>query len=398
MKKRMLAAAITLTVAMGVAPAWAGGEMDESIRQEMQALREQNRLLLERLNKLEQVVAENKASQQAMATTPEESAGNALAKLNDRVEIHGLIEAEGAVTDDFAGTNGSDITLATVELALDAKISEWSTGHLLFKYEDGTNFDVDEGTITIGNSEKYPLFLSAGKMYVPFGNFQTAMVSDPLTLQLAETNENTLLVGAVKNGWHGALYAFNGDMDETGKDDMVRSWGGNVGYGFEKGEVKVEAGASWISNIGDSNGITDGLNALAVNTVDDQVAGFGAYLLYNHGHCGLTAEYTGAAQSFRSTELAFNGNGAKPAAWNLEGAYTTELLGKEATFALSYQGSHEALALNLPEARYLASVGIGLVDYTTLKFEVIHAEDYDTEDGGTGNDAQSVTMQLAVEF
>ena len=46
----------------------------------------------------------------------------------------------------------------------------------------------------------------------------------------------------------------------------------------------------------------------------------------------------------------------------------------------------------------MGSLGFSLMDYTSLAFEYIHDEDYEVSDGGTGNDAQSVTMQLAVEF
>lgn len=36
--------------------------------------------------------------------------------------------------------------------------------------------------------------------------------------------------------------------------------------------------------------------------------------------------------------------------------------------------------------------------YTALTLEYFHDEDYDTSDGGTGEYANTLTMQLALEF
>jgi len=395
MKKRMCAFAIGLAVTMTASPGWTGVD----VTQELAALKEQNRLLMERIGKLEKQVAENQNTQAEIETKLEKAAQGPMAQLNERVSISGLIEAEATSGHAFDHTDSSDISLATVELGIDANISEWSTGHILFKYEDGTNLRVDEGTITLGNRDKSPLYLTAGKMYVPFGNFASNMISDPLTLNLGETNEDAVLVGFEKEGFYGATYAFNGDVKEIGKDNLIRGVGATLGYGFEQEHVSLDTGLGWNSNIADSNGITDGLNNLgAENAIAGQIGGISAHLVYNHNSYGLIAEYTAATESFAAANLDFRGQGAKPKAWNLELSHTTEIMGRETTFAIGYQGSNEALALGLPEARYMGSLGFSLMDYTSLAFEYIHDEDYEVSDGGTGNDAQSVTMQLAVEF
>lgn len=105
-----------------------------------------------------------------------------------------------------------------------------------------------------------------------------------------------------------------------------------------------------------------------------------------------------ALDSFGAGEMDFSGHGAKPKAWQTELAYTTEMAEREVTLALGYQRTDEALALGLPEHRYLAAIGIGLFDYTTLSLEYRHDQDYGTADGGTDANAHQVTAQLAVEF
>ena len=390
MKKRMLAAALGLTVALTTSPGWAGDNLSDDVRQELKALKEQNRLLMERIGKLEKKVSETEASQAELA----EAGDSPLVLISDKVSLSGVIEVEAVTGDAFDDSDSSDIALATVELGVDATINPWTSGHILLKYEDGASLDVDEGTITIANIDRHPLSLTAGKMYVPFGDFSSNMVSDPLTLELGETNEDAVLVGFDKNGFYGALYAFNGDVKETDKDDMIRGMGANIGFGNEN----LDTGIGWISNIGDSDGLTDGLTLGADDDISGQVGGLTAHLAYSLNNFGMIAEYLTATDSFAASELAFNAQGAKPKAWNLELSHTTDIKGRETTFALAYQGSDEAVALGLPETRYLGSVAVGLMDYTSLALEYIRDEDYATENGGTGNDAQTITMQLAVEF
>ena len=54
-----------------------------------------------------------------------------LGKINERVTLSGVVELEAASAEDFKGNDTSDISLATVELGLDAEINEWVNAHLL---------------------------------------------------------------------------------------------------------------------------------------------------------------------------------------------------------------------------------------------------------------------------
>ena len=97
--------------------------------------------------------------------------------------------------------------------------------------------------------------------------------------------------------------------------------------------------------------------------------------------------------------------GAKPRGWNLGAAYNFQLFNRDGTFAVAYRGTDESLGLELPKERLLLSLGVGVYEDTTLSFERAHDKDYgSTKTGaatgitGTGNDADTVTVQLAVEF
>jgi hypothetical protein len=86
--------------------------------------------------------------EEKVASLEEKQGGGPLGNLSDKISISGLIEVEAAFMDDETAApneDSSDITLATVELGIDAKVNEHVKGHILFLYEeDETDFDVDE--------------------------------------------------------------------------------------------------------------------------------------------------------------------------------------------------------------------------------------------------------------
>jgi hypothetical protein len=380
-----------LTPSLGVAR-----ETDD-LRRQLQELIEQNKQLTQRISEIEKKLVAREAE-----TIPSGEGQSFLQTITDSVEISGLVEVElNSTNDDINDEDTSDITLATVEIGIDASLSEWASAHLLFLYEEGEESDhitVDEGTITVGNIRKFPVYLTAGKMYVPFGSFESNMISDPLTLEIGETRDTAVQVGFESGSFYGSVYAYNGDVNETDEDDKIDTFGVNAGYGMENEQMALDVGWGWTNNIGDSDALGDHIDATSFGSVDDYVAGLSFHAVFTTGPFMVIGEYVTALDDFEATELAFKGDGAEPEAWNIEIGYTTEFFNRETTFAIGYQGTDEALALGLPEERYLVAASLGIFDNTALSLEWAHDEDYDDSDGGTGKDSDSATMQLAVEF
>ncbi|MBW1959235.1 MAG: LbtU family siderophore porin, partial [Deltaproteobacteria bacterium] len=184
------------------------------LMQELKALKEKIRILEEKLEKQEKVSKEKiskdvptglegqglpervRRIEEKMAQKQE----GILEKWADKITLSGVIEAEAGYEDydyDNPATNdedSSDITLATVELGVDVDITKHVKGHVLFLWEedDTEPVDVDEGFITLDGADVVPLYLNVGKLYVPFGNFESHFISDPLTLELGETRESAL--------------------------------------------------------------------------------------------------------------------------------------------------------------------------------------------------------------
>jgi len=313
------------------------------------------------------------------------------------IEISGVVEIEasgGRATD---GSANSDITLATVEMGIDTAITDHVSTHILLLHEeDDTNLEIDEGTITLSQLGGLPIEMTAGQMYIPFGNFESHMVSDPLTLEIGETRESVVQFSSGVGNAYGAIYSFKGATRNTGESDRVKGFGANLGLSVEHELFNLDTGISYISNMAETDAIEDAVTDAA--NLTDSPAGIGLHAIVRKGPLTVIAEYIGANDGFDATDLAFNANKAEPAAYNVEAGYELSIFGKEATIAVAAQGTSEAQALDLPESRLLGAVSINLREQTSLSFEWARSDDYDVTDGGLGLSTDMYTAQIAVEF
>ncbi len=334
--------------------------------------------------RLQQIETTLEGSQQTTAAADQ----SLMQSINDHVDLRGLVEVEAISAEDFNGDDTSDISLATVEVGLDARISDWSQAHLLLLYEENEEEDhliVDEGTITFGKLDAFPAYLTVGKMYLPFGSYVTNMVSDTLPLELGEIRDSAVLAGFQSSGFYGSIYGFNGVLSESGEDDKIDAWGASLGFAHEREGFSVDVGLDWLNNIGDSDDLGEYLEEnTGASEIADYVEGLAAHILLQYGPFDFVAEYVRALDEFQAEEMAFAGSGAEPEAWSLEAGLTFDLLDRQTIFSLAWQGTDEALALGLPEDRYGAAIRMFVLKNTSVSLEYLHDEDYDITDGGTG--------------
>ena len=336
------------------------------------------------------------AAQAQARTATESSAGKGFL---DSIEVGGVVEIEATDSRDFAKTDSSDITLAKVELFLDARPADYVSTHVQLIYEDGGSevVSLDEAIVTLGDPEAFPAYLQAGKWVMPFGGFDTQMSTDPLTKNLGETKEAAVLVGVAQGGFNAEGFVFNGDSQRSGRGNHIDQFGLSAAFETETDDTTVRVGAGYVNNIADSDGLSDGLGAGA-GMLANYVGGAAVHGAVGHGGFMVYGGYMTALRSFQAGELAFRGRGARPAAWNLEAAFTTQILGRETVFAGTVQGTEEAVALGLPERRVGGAVTVGVLENTSVTVEYLHDTDYGTGDGGTGNTGHTGTVKLAAEF
>ncbi len=327
------------------------------------------------------------------------------AEWTDRITISGAIEAEaGFVNTDYDDpgsddVDSSDIVLSTVELGVDAEIHKHVSGHILFLYEEGEDIVVDEGFITIDGKDVVPLYLNAGQIYLPFGQFESHMITDPLTLDLGETSDSAVQVGFANDIIDASVVVFNGDIDESDEDDdTIASYAAGITFSLPDGSIPnvgLSAGVSYISNIADTDGFEGFLEAS--DQVEDHVAGVGAFVSLSFmDMIFIEAEYIGALDDFEDGDIgdAFDeGDESKPSAMNVELAVA---LLENLELAVRYGTTDDIKGgiddESLPETQYGITAAYGLFDSTTLALEYLKS-DYENDDEET-----VITAQLAIEF
>lgn len=301
-----------------------------------------------------------------------------------RFTLSGLIEAEASLVHIEGGDEEDDLRLCTLQIGLDAEFTPWLGGHIigLWEEDDTEPMVVDEAVISLTSpwqlGGQTPA-LHLGRQYLPFGRFESVMISDPLTLDLGETHTTAAVLALDGERWSASLGTFDGSVDDG--DDRLDSWLLAIEATPREG---VTLGASWISDLAES----DAALVQDEGSYGDEVPGWSAFVALAHGNFGLNAEYLAAVDRFEDEQVAFGEDltGRRPQAWNLEFSWqATEQL----QLAARYE---EADDYQADVRRYGATASYGLCDYALLAVEYLHADAIDEEPSHT------LTAQLAVEF
>ena len=410
--KTLRALLLGLCIVSVAAVSWVSSSLagEGSLEQQVQELIQQNRALADRLKQVEQQLNEMKA-------VPEPSrAGGVgfLSDLEDRITINGLLEFGAAYQSidmkDGGHEKDSDLCMTTVQLGIAAEVNDWVNAEMVLLYEDPTfdndetSVDIDEAFITIGNTEKIPAFLKAGKMYVPFGALFEHFPDDPfldtpLTVMLGEVLEKAVLIGAEWKGFTVSAYTYNGDVEEDSSgDNVIESYGFDANYAFENETYGLDMliGGSYISNIADSDCSMEGA---LVGDIEDYVGGADAYFHVGYQGIFLDAEYMAATEEFGHGELYTGSDGnaaARPEVWNFEIGYNYNWW-RNLEIALKYAGSSDCGGLGLPEDRYGINFNQEIFDNTILSVGYMYDE-YDDNDADGRDTRDLVFGQLAIEF
>ncbi len=322
----------------------------------------------------------------------------------ERVEAGGLIEFGGGYGSAGGGSRASDIQLTTAEVGLGVAVNRWIRAELTLIYENPAGcepggFGLDSASVTFRDEEKFPLWLSAGKLYVPFGALLTRFPDDPaadqpMTLLLGEASEEMVAAGWERSGLSLKGYLFGGEMRAAG-NRAFPAFGFDARYEGPAGEVvDVMAGASYISNVADSDCLTEAIGG-NVEVLEKSVGGVALYGRIGFRGLFATGEYLAALDPFHAEELArASGRGARPSAWNIEAGYRWERL---LEIVLKVAGSGETEAIGLPRNRLGLGLNRDLGRNVTASFALLrdrfHEGDVDGKDKGV-----AVLGQVAVRF
>ena len=306
-------------------------------------------------------------------------------RLSGLLEVN--VEYENVKKKEEEDEKNSDLT-AAFDLGLDIDVIKYVHGHVVLSWdEEGSDSDVlDEAIITLGTEDDFPYFLSAGKLDVPFGVYESHFISDPLTLELGETQETALLLGVEHDLFAISVGAFRGDVQKVDKDSRING----LVVGLDLTPVEgLTAGVSYLSDIADSDGLVE---LIPDGELKNYVGGLSAYFILEIGPVTLNGEYLGALKKFenipdpedKGTDL----EGMEPKAWNFEVAYLFEDTAWE--IALRYEGSDDFPGF--PEKQGGICVAWGIFPNTSLSAEYLYGE------LKNGDKRNFTSAQLAFEF
>jgi hypothetical protein len=293
--------------------------------------------------------------------------------------------------------NRSDVGLAKAQLDADSAANQYVQGHLALLYEedptDSGNNDItlDEAIIRLQGEEVLPAYANVGRMHLPFGNFASHFVTDPLTLVLGETIDTAIVAGYANDMVDLNVGAFKGKVKETGKGDQVNSAVASATFLLpmaNKYGLALAGGVSYLANLAASDGLE--AETTISGEVSETVGGVSAYLsLAYGGRFFLDAEYLGALDRFAAGDLSFvDENNRKPRAWNLEAAAK---LTEEIELAVRYGGSDQA-------GNFLAAKEYGVALLYDIFANIALTFEYLVQDFADDSANSQATMQLAVEF
>jgi hypothetical protein len=132
------------------------------------------------------------------------------------VSLGGTLEVLYGRTKDFSGRSEGLLEFSAAELDFEIDANEWTKGSLVLEYDDGSNvifpttsgfqtgvdrINIDTAYIAIGDQQRFPLFMTAGRIILPFGISTGNPVTDvlsitsPLTVQAFELRNMAVEIG-----------------------------------------------------------------------------------------------------------------------------------------------------------------------------------------------------------
>ncbi|MGZ8913843.1 MAG: hypothetical protein ACXW1Z_12150 [Methylobacter sp.] len=172
--------------------------------------------------RLKQRVEELEITKTAQEDATRSIIGSSLSKLgsniNQNVALGGTLEALTGRTKDFSGQSSDLLELTTAQLDFEIKVNDWTNGVFTIEWlnDTGTLFptnrnfatqgqgerlNIETAQITVGDPQKFPPFLTVGRMTLPFGIStgnpvaDVLTIEDPLTLEVFEMRNTAIGFG-----------------------------------------------------------------------------------------------------------------------------------------------------------------------------------------------------------
>lgn len=356
------------------------------------------------------------------------------------IDLSGELQATAIYQRPFTGAKTSDINLTDAELDTGIIFNPWVMGFMTIFYDNtppalgprfaNSRFYVDRGFLSIGNLNCFPMYASVGQLYVPFGQYTSAMVSAPLTQQLARTQARAVVLGydemGTYNGLNATAYVFRGDSRNPPANSFftvgkVNNGGVNLDYSINNNKWNGDLAAGYIANIADSQGMQlvpgqagsfqgfgGPLPVSGAEALVHRVPAVDVHGMVGVGAWDLIAEYVLTTTNFSSSDMTFNSHSAKPRAFHTELGYALPIT-QPTNVDVGYDQTTDSLALLLPQKRYIAVLNTSFWRDTIESLEYRHDINYSSSSratgqevpvfaAGLGNTSDTVSLQMTAFF
>ena len=350
----------------------------------------------------------------------------------------------------------SSIALATADLYFDGRINQHITAHIAVAYDVNNtadylvaqkgvgHYNADEliykdGTFGYTKEFYFPeasielnygkMFVNVGRQYLNFGSAAHDSITQPVTEALSLSDQDAVTVGGQALGsfyidgsvYKGAPYA-NSAAEFSRTTNEVHGFSLDLGFAQKDDGYSFNFYGDYLSDMADVGDVYSSLNNVsgtyeaALPNVTARaipaIALHGEFAIGDYNRFMLMANYVTALKRFDSEVLsttygAFTNpdaiyKGAKPAAWMLEGDYQFI---PDQNLTIGFEGTVDAQNIreqgsdfNLPENRFLAAYTIGLAKHVKLEGQYTFDKDYGVNDGGSGENNNTLTARLRVGF
>jgi len=343
------------------------------------------------------------AAGQDAAPAEEESASFPLLSAAKELELSATLEVTAGWTKQ-GDDKDFDVNFDTAEIDLGGKVSDRLSVAVALLYEEGEDlcFDVAEFEYEFERAEG--VVLHGGLLYLPFGTFETALISDPLTLELGEISAASAGLKWGNDVFEAGAYVFGGELKgdlEDYTDDPD-----DAGYAAFAKLAPAEGlsfSAAFLSDIGEA-----GLRDAIADLYDDlskeaEKEGLDVPWSYDGApavNLAVVAELdalTASAEWVAALDdLEICGEEAgKPQAWAVDLAWA---VADDWTLACRYEGSKDFLPEEMPETQLAAGAEWAFDEHASVALEYAWGRFEKDEEGERPDDRHMVTGKLAVTF
>lgn len=274
--------------------------------------------------------------------------------------------------------NKSYLNIAETKMMINASVNDDLSLNLSLEYNDfadarknrySRGFRAERMILQKALSPNHRHRILLGYDYIPFGLFNTFMVSDALTESLAQTQLVQMRYSYLNNGYGFKLFAANGRSLDKGDKGALNTFGMNLNLNKKISIFDTTLILGYTNNFLNFNNFKD-------SVIDQKVAALSSFFQIQWRNSTMIVEYIKALGKTSINDLAHENAPASLSAMNFELGHNVPIKGKKWLMAYGHQLTTDASALNLYKNAAVFVFGTAVGEDTYCKLEYKKTTDF----------------------